>query len=483
MTLPQRDPRDARRDQSRSIAALIIPLLLALHGHASAQGQPQPVAPADAAAAAAPADAAAAPADEVEVAAEAAPAAEAPAAAADTPAQGPIQASGKPAEAATPASSLPLSTTFRWGGYVKLDAIYSSTSRGLTSDVLDYLVSPGGIVVANPDPADNFNLSARESRFWLATTTPTAHGDVGTHVEVDFLGLDASLGNEITTTPTSVRLRHAYGTFRGFLAGQNWSTWMDLAALPEVNDFGSPAGRLFARQGMIRYTRQMPAFGGEIQIALENPETTLTVTAAGDGALGTRIVPSDDRIPDTVVKVVKTGAWGHLAASGIVRLLRSDGALVANATDSALGFGGHVSGKVKLGGKHNIAFDAAYGRGIGRYVALATFRDGEIDAAGNIDLIDVVAATLTGQVWLSEGVRINLTGSMSQSMGNADLFATADAATSVNKRLITVHSNVMWNPVKTLRLGIEHIFVQRTLENDDITGDMHRFQAAAMYTF
>lgn len=473
MTLPQRDPSDACRDQSRSIAALIIPLLLALHGRASAQEQPQPVAPAQAAPAA---DEAAAPA--MDEAAQAAPATTAAAVEASAPAQAP----GKPAEAAAPASSLPLSTTFRWGGYVKLDAIYSTTSRGLTSDVLDYLVSPGGIVVSDGDVPDNFNLSARESRFWLATTTPTAHGDVGTHIEVDFLGLDASLGNEITTTPTSVRLRHAYGTFRGFLAGQNWSTWMDLAALPEVNDFGSPAGRLFARQGMIRYTRQMPAFGGEIQIAVENPETTLTVTAAGD-ALGTRIVPSDDRIPDTVVKVVKTGAWGHLAASGILRLLRSDGAFVATATDSALGFGGHVSGKVKLGGKHNIAFDAAYGRGIGRYVALATFRDGEIDAVGNIDLIDVVAATLTGQVWLSEGVRINLTGSMSQSMGNADLFATADATTSVNKRLITVHSNVMWNPVKSLRLGIEHIFVQRTLENDDITGDMHRFQAAAMYTF
>ena len=58
------------------------------------------------------------------------------------------------------------------------------------------------------------------------------------------------------------------------------------------------------------------------------------------------------------------------------------------------------------------------------------------------------------------------------------------------ERLLTTHANVMWNASKSLRFGIEHIFAQRWLEDDgttapaeQLTGDMHRIQAAARFQF
>ncbi|WP_428263724.1 DcaP family trimeric outer membrane transporter [Haliangium sp.] len=362
-------------------------------------------------------------------------------------------------------------TTYQWGGYIKLDGNYSTSSSGNASNLTDYVIVPGAIPVPASDTNQNFNLTARESRFWFKTTTPTEHGDLGTHIELDFYGFDANLGNERTSNPSSPRLRHAYATWRGFLVGQGWSTWMDLKALPEKNDFGSPAGRVFARQAMIRYTHPIEGVG-ELQVAIENPESTVT---APDGS---RIVPSDDIMPDTVVKFETGGEWGHVAAAGIVRAIRAEGVLptAVLAADTQLGFGGRLSGKLMVGGKHNLRFAFTGGRGIGRYVAFNGYNDGEIDDAGQIELINVIAALVSGQVWLSDDLRINLAVSASQALNNSDTLGGS------NKQIFTNHTNVMWSASPAVRLALEHIYVRRTLESD-ADGDLHRIQASARYTF
>lgn len=364
-------------------------------------------------------------------------------------------------------------TTFSWGGYVKLDGIYSSNTRGRPSDVADYLLAPGLIAAPTSENNAAFNFTARESRVWFKTATETDLGKLNTHVEIDFLGFDANLGSELTTTSSSPRLRHAYGVWNGLLVGQTWTTWMDLDALPETNDFGSPAGRVFARQAQARYTLPLAAIAGQLQVAIENPEASLTDPA------GAQVVPTDDLMPDTVVKISTAGRWGHVAAAGIVRMLRSDGALAGadTAKDTQLGFGGRVSGKLMVGARHNLRFDGTAGRGIGRYVALNGIRDGEIDAQGDIRPINVLATILAGQVWLTDTVRINLAGSMSQALNNADALTGL-----VNERMLSAHSNVMWNPIPRVRLGIEYIFASRELEGGT-TGKLHRGQASAQYLF
>jgi hypothetical protein len=393
-------------------------------------------------------------------------------------------------------------TTFTWGGYVKLDMIYSTNSPGAESSVVDFILVPGSVPVNNPNDQRNYHLSARESRVWLKTSTPSPVGNVDTHVELDFLGFDTNLGSEVSSNASSLRLRHAFGTwnmvFNGqpqgaLLAGQTWTTIMDLDALPDIIDFGSPAGRVFGQQSQIRYTRPL-GNGAEMQVSIENPENTLRINnpadpvAPGDpqghGALISPR-PGDDLLPDTIAKYRLAGPWGHVAASGIARLVRQARIAGFSSTDTDFSYGVHLSGKINVGEKHNLRFDGNYGHGLGRYVVFGAFPDGEVEADGNVEPTNIWGTMVSGQVWLSETTRINLAFSYAQALNNAEALGGI-----ANESLLTTHANVMWNATKSLRLGIEHIYAMRSLEDDgttvaaeQLTGDMHRIQAAFRFQF
>src|SRR6185503_9192067 len=87
-----------------------------------------------------------------------------------------------------------------------------------------------------------FGQSPRESKLYFETRTPTAWGEARTYLEFDWAGSTAfSPGGG---NPTSVsdnlapRLRFAYATLGGFLAGQANSNFSDPDASAETIDFG-----------------------------------------------------------------------------------------------------------------------------------------------------------------------------------------------------------------------------------------------------
>ena len=390
---------------------------------------------------------------------------------------GPAKAQNQPAPAPAAAggagSSAPISVDLSFGGEVKVDIMFTDTGYGEgTVYVFDYALLPGAIPIDPANKNRNVTMTARESRLWFKNLLTTPRGVVKSYVEADFLGFDSGLGNERTSNPSSLRLRHAYGSFGGLLVGQTWSTWMDLPSLHEVMGLGGPAGLIFARQAQIRYTHKIPSIGGEVQFALENPETTLT---APDG---TRVTPSDDFVPDTIIKFSKKLPWGHVAIAGMGRALRADSATPESVGEDDLqfGFGARLSGKIAVGAKHNLKYDFTYGRGIGRYISLNSYNDGELAMDGSVELIDIVAGVVAAQVWFSEDARFALIGSFAQALNNSEEFATS------NKRTITGEANIMWNVVDSVRFGIEYVFGRRTLEND-AEGDMHRVHTSMRYKF
>jgi hypothetical protein len=386
-------------------------------------------------------------------------------------------------------------STFKLGGYVKLDMIYSNNSPGAESSVVDFILVPGAVPVNNLTDQRNYHLSARESRVWLKTSTPSPYGNVDTHVELDFLGFDSNLGSEVGSNASSLRLRHAFGTwnmvFNGqpqgaLLAGQTWTTIMDLEALPDILDFGSPAGRLFGQQSQIRYTRALGG-GAEMQVAIENPENTLRINDPSQPNHGAQLSPrpGDDLAPDTIAKYRLAGPWGHMAASGVVRLVRQARVPGFASTDTDAAYGLHLSSKLNVGEKHNLRLDGCYGHGLGRYMAFNAFPDGEVEADGNVEPTDIFGAIVSSELWLSETIRMNLVFSYGQALNNAEALGGL-----ANERLLTTHANVIWNATKSMRLGIEHIYARRWLEDDgttatadELTGDMHRIQAAFRFTF
>ncbi len=268
-------------------------------------------------------------------------------------------------------------TTVAYAGYVKLDTLVQRTSGGQMPDNSigrDFLI-PALIPVGGTASGYDTDYSARQTRFILKTATDVgAAHTLNSHIEMDFNVTDG--GDERTTNSYVPRLRQAFITYDNWLFGQAWSTFQNIAALPDSLDFiGVTPGTVFDRQPMIRYSKN------GWQIALEQPETTVTTRT------GARIMAGDDTIPDVVARYNLNRPWGSLTAAGIVRTLRISDDDFGTGTDSAMAYGLSLSGKIKVGEKDDVRFMATAGDGLGRYIGLNIVNDAALDAAGNLDPI------------------------------------------------------------------------------------------------
>lgn len=309
----------------------------------------------------------------------------------------PRAARAKPSTATIPG----IDTRVQIGGRVKLDVIYNSTSVGRPggTNLGDITLLPSATPVGGSGEDDQITLSARESRFWLTSHTPTDYGELSTNLEFDLLAAQSSGAERVGNSHTP-RLRHAYGVLGKLLLGQAWTTFMNVGSFPELNDSGGPAGIIDVRQPQIRWTE--PFSWGEWQIALEEPETTLTDPA------GNRVTPDDDRLPDLVSKLLFEDGWGQFSLAGMLRQIRSDGAVVAGRSDAVLGVALSLGGRLRTFEQGNLRFNFNYGNALGRYVGLNVFNEGSIDGQGDIELSEVVGGFIAYQHWWDPRLRSTL---------------------------------------------------------------------------
>src|SRR5579875_1857379 len=153
-------------------------------------------------------------------------------------------------------------TSLSVGGYVNLDVSYWFQGGPVNGNVQTPVIgeagqaeatplhlhgqSVGGLIFSAPtfDPRARgngvFQMTARESRLRVETRTPTPYGEAGTVFEFDWLGCNNLSCNGLNHVSNNLlpRLRLAYGTLGGWLAGQAFGTTDDLAANPETIDFG-----------------------------------------------------------------------------------------------------------------------------------------------------------------------------------------------------------------------------------------------------
>jgi hypothetical protein len=311
-------------------------------------------------------------------------------------------------------------TSIQIGGFVEFDALDNLTAgaKNLASDVAppDYGVSgtattplkgPGPIA-STPSTLQNgvVRFSAVNSRVFFETRTPTAFGEALTHVEFDFQGCTANADPcsdmSLSTTPALPRLRTAYGTLGGFMAGQNWVPVFDLEAADETFNASGEAGVFgFARTPQVGYkTPPQPwMYGGTIGVyALQPAEGVatplgailvdsaatgscagLTTAECGDTADATLLGapaaaqlaanPTIEKIPDANLVLNWEQPWGHFQLHGIMQELNLDDGSLVNR--SYVGYGGGFSGNVHPAwfgwAKDNAGFQAWAGDGLGHY--------------------------------------------------------------------------------------------------------------------
>ena len=358
---------------------------------------------------------------------------------------------------------------FSFGGFIKLDAMYTDTTGGEIADGsagrLFYL--PGAIPVGGTaESSGDIDTHAQFSRFWFAADGNVQDHKTRAYLEFDlFGGGSASLGNQASTNTHGVTLRQAYVSWDKWLAGQTWSNFQDVAALPDAVDFVGPTeGTTFVRQAQLRYT------SGAFSLALENPQTVVS------GYRSTARTNSDDgTLPDITARWTGKGAWGHFSVAGLARQLRHE---TATASASSSGFGVSMSGKFNLGARDDVRYMVTGGNGIGRYVGFALGADGTLDATGaNIDSTGVLAGFVAWRHMFDPKLRGNLMVSRAQFDND-----THWTGFGVTRSAQSIHANLIYSPVPKLDLGAELSFGNRELESG-ADGDLRRLHTTVKYSF
>lgn len=355
--------------------------------------------------------------------------------------------------------------SYKFGGFIKADVIYSDYDSGPYS-------GPGRdfyIAVTTPvgdGPGESYlDFHAKESRINFKSTHNLDNGaKIGTFLEMDFMM--SAQGNERVSNSFSPRLRHAYVTYNKWLFGQTWMTFFNLAAVPENLDFVGPTeSAVFGRQVVIKYTN------GPWQVALENPETTITPYGGGP-----RITTDDNTVPDAVLRYNMKGDWGSFTAAGIYRQMSYTNN-TAGIDDSTYGYGISLSGKFVFDNQDDFRWMVNTGSGMGRYMGLNIANGAVLDEHGNLHAIDSTSAFGSYRHLWSNKWRSNLTYGYGSIDNDTDL-----TGMGVTKTAHSYHLNLIYSPLPKLDIGAELIWAEREIESGD-DGEMKRLQFSAKYAY
>ncbi|MCP8891935.1 DcaP family trimeric outer membrane transporter, partial [Sphingomonas faeni] len=355
-------------------------------------------------------------------------------------------------------------TTVKLGGFVRLNVIASRYSDGevAVGGLGKEFFLPQQIPVGGGFSSQDLLLSARQTRLQFSTATPMNGTDIKTLVEFDFALATAPVGAQRATNPYTPTFRRGFIEYGNLLVGQEWSTFQNIAVLPETTDFVGPLdGTVFNRQALVRYSIPLRP-GLTLQIAAENPETETALPA--NAAL---VDTDDDRLPDVVARVNWKPAFGDFALAGIARELRTD---TLGSGDTAFGWGVSGSGKIPIGKRHDLRFMATYGQGIGRYLGLGYVPDAIYGGtATRLERIDNFAAFAAFRIGWTDAIHSTVMGSYQSADYPAGMIVTGLA----NAKSYGGAANLFWSPGKGFDIGMEYRHAVRELVSGD-TGALDR---------
>src|ERR1044072_1096378 len=224
------------------------------------------------------------------------------------------------------------------------------------------------------------SISAKQSRLGVQATLPTSNGDVYTRFEFDMFGVGDDAGQ------TTIRLRHAYGQWGRWLAGQTNTLFMDGDIFPNTIEYWGPPGMVFLRPPPIRWSPKLKNDKSSFAVALEHPSNDID---AGEF----RTIPDfpgaqgDQEYPDITAQFrMGLANRSHFQIAGI---LRKVGAEVIGDTlpgpgvdqgvvyqDHAQGWGLDLTTVIGIGDMDALRAGVVHGEGIATYM-----NDGGMDAA------------------------------------------------------------------------------------------------------
>jgi hypothetical protein len=314
-----------------------------------------------------------------------------------------------------------------------------------------------------------FFAGVRQSRLGVKGFIPANGQEIKTIFEFELFGTGPDAGQ------TTFRLRHAWGEYGQWGAGQSWSPFMDPDVFPNSIEYWGPPGMVFFRNVQLRY---MPMQGNdELFIALERPG------ASGDpgvqsGSPEIADLSSHFPLPDLSAHYRMTRAWGHVQVAGIVRYMEWDDSTPTpvDSSGDATGWGINVSSNIKVL-QGTARLQVVYGEGIANYMNDATAdvgATGDADVAEALPVLGLVA--FYDHTWSSDW-----TSSIGYSL--IDIDNSAAQAPSAFHRGQYALVNLLNHSVENLMWGGEIQWGDRENNSDGFTSDDVRFQLSVKYNF
>lgn len=344
------------------------------------------------------------------------------------------------------------------GGYVKLTASYDFRGIADNPDFITYDIP----VPNNRAETSQYQMDVATSRLFLKLVGSTkALGNFVAYIETDFRG-----------TKNALRLRQAYISLKGFLAGQAWSTFSDLASVPPTIDFEQANGNTTLRTVQLRYTYAISKHW-EAALAVEAPRAGATTTQFD------QLIKQ--RMPD--IPAYLQFGWGkqsHLRLSGLLRGLSYRNNLI-NENKTQLGWGVQLSGLADITPALVFYYQGTYGKGIAEYIK---------DMGGsNLDLVpDPHKAgdlqTLPTYA-LSGGLQFNFSPKVFASLSYSQVrMYSQNGYYSADEYKYAQYAvaNVFWDVVPNVQLGAEYLYGRRVNMNKE-AGHANRIQTMIRYNF
>jgi hypothetical protein len=422
-----------------------------------------------------------------------------------------VEAGDKPRSWKLPGTN----TSMNVGGFVKMSVLWDFSQSGQVTGATTTEGIGAGVYPTPGSAADNifnggnFQFTARRSRFWIQTWTPTDWGELRTYIEADFAGSGAPGGSSTNL----LRLRQAFGTLGPVLIGKTQTLFGGLIGQPELLHDGAPMALGALRIEQIRYSHN---FGGGLvlSVALESgPGTSDAGTLGGPDAVGVAVAggtpvagilgatSGPTRHPDFVAALQWNFPNGALYASGMIgqRYVDSGGASILNGLsrhDNTFVWGGTLGGRYDFG-RVEIGGIGGIGQGIGnKYfdggatgfidtVVLGTVGANATDmrAVLTYGAIGYVQVKLTDTIRATAAYNWTMHEVLSEVPGTKGAGKTAISPTgALTQAYWAAFGNLLWNPVPQVTFGAEYGYqFAHKYNGPDV--HVHRLQLAAIYRF
>jgi hypothetical protein len=351
----------------------------------------------------------------------------------------------------------------KFGGLVRTAVVLTLDPLGTDDRFLTNSIPVGAPPVSGE--AKRTNISARASRLNTEFRTPAGVEELRAFFEGDFNGA----GN-------AFRLRHAYAQYRGFIAGQTWSTFSDPWVYAEDLDFEGISSENVIRQPQLRYWWS-PDSTTRLAVAIETPAVSIT------GGTGVNLIPD----------LVARGFWGttggaHIQLAGVLRQLR--GETSTGVVSSDWGAGGSLTGVTLLRVKQltdRFMYQLNGGAGVARYI-------NDLNSAGGLDAVfDTTTGVLKALPALGWYLAYEHRWREWEFMHTMNLRSTvlwsrvivynlADQPADAYRKTNRLATNLVFSPTGRADLGLEYIFGSR--ENKDRQkATANQIQLVALFRF